>query len=256
MDLADKRLSMGRVVSLTFRVIGRNIIRIAVLATVVTLAAEALTYAAGLALEAAFPQPFPGTGLARAKVALDLVISTVMGCITTGSITSIAITGMDGRKPGIVPAFATGLRMMLPLLGLGIVMGLGIGLAGLLLVVPGIMLGLRWAVATPARVVECTSLNDSLARSTELTAGNRWRLLGLAVAMALFVSILVFLLGMLVAAFEMTGSKLDRITTAVVGFLALLIYSSVSTAGIAACYSELRRLHDGAAPGQLAAVFA
>lgn len=46
-------------------------------------------------------------------------------------------------------------------------------------IVPGIYLGLRWAFIFPAIVVDNAGVNHSFSRSTLLTAGFRWRILGI-----------------------------------------------------------------------------
>ena len=77
--------------------------------------------------------------------------------------------------------------------GLSLVMGIGIGLGCILLIVPGILLAVRWALAIPAAVLEDKGVGDSLSRSSELSEGNRWRIF---VIMVLFF-VLNFAVGML-----------------------------------------------------------
>jgi hypothetical protein len=52
--------------------------------------------------------------------------------------------------------------------------GLGIALASLLLVVPGVILAVRWAVAVPVAILEEGSARSALGRSRALLKGNGW----------------------------------------------------------------------------------
>jgi hypothetical protein len=52
--------------------------------------------------------------------------------------------------------------------------GLGVAVASLLLVIPGLILAIRWAVAVPAAMLEEGSARDALRRSRTLLAGNGW----------------------------------------------------------------------------------
>jgi len=60
-----------------------------------------------------------------------------------------------------------------PLLWASILMGFGVGLGLLLLIVPGIMLAIRWAVATPIVMLEGLTARAAMRRSQELAHGHR-----------------------------------------------------------------------------------
>ena len=67
-------------------------------------------------------------------------------------------------------------------IGLGIVTGLGIALGFVLLVVPGIVLLVRWSISIPCLLASDAGVFDSMRRSWDQTAGHFW---------PIFVSILV-----------------------------------------------------------------
>lgn len=77
----------------------------------------------------------------------------------------ITVWGSYSRILGLIP------RVILVMIGLGI--GIGIGL--ILLVVPGIILALMWALTIPVVVLENADLREALSRSSELTKGHRGR---------------------------------------------------------------------------------
>jgi hypothetical protein len=75
---------------------------------------------------------------------------------------SESLSGISGRIVG------------LSLIMLGV--GIGLGIAFLLLLIPGIVLGLMWALWLPVAVLEDTGLVDSTSRSAVLTKGSRGRI--------------------------------------------------------------------------------
>jgi hypothetical protein len=66
-------------------------------------------------------------------------------------------------------------RLCLLILSVGILTGLGF----LLLIIPGILLTLRWSVAVPAMVLEDTRIGEAMTRSAELTSGDWIRIFGI-----------------------------------------------------------------------------
>lgn len=253
MGLTDARLSLGRVISQTFGVTRRNIVAIGLLSFVVAVLASALGFGATTWLAAARP----GDSTARATAGLESVISFILGGIATAGITHVVVSDLNGGKTGTGPAFATGLRLAVPLLGLNVIVSLGIGLAAVLLVVPGIMLALRWSVAAPVRVVEQLSISDSIRRSTELTQGNRWRLLGLFLILVTVVLLVALLIGVAIVVLNRSGTSTTAPVFEIVGNIVLGTLSAALSSTIpAVCYAELRRIREGATPRQLASVFA
>jgi len=60
------------------------------------------------------------------------------------------------------------------LLGVALLTGIGVGVGLFLLVVPGLILFTRWALAVPAVMIEGRSPRDALRRSRELVQGHGW----------------------------------------------------------------------------------
>lgn len=256
-SLVDGQFSMGRVVSQTFSTIGRNLAAVATVAFVISLVVVLLASLVSYMAQQATQDGVASLSTTIIAGLVALLIGLVVRTVSTGGITHIALSDLNGGKASVGQALATGFRLAFPLLGLGIVVGLGVGLASLLLLVPGLMLAMRWAVAVPARVVEGPPMSSALARSGELTAGNRWRIFGLFVALAVFGWVVTFLANGLGYALLSNGAgTVGMVATAILQIIASTVTTSVSATGVAVLYAELRRIKEGATPNQLAAVFA
>jgi Membrane domain of glycerophosphoryl diester phosphodiesterase len=81
-----------------------------------------------------------------------------------------------GNDASISESFASikGRILYLALIMIGV--GIGVGIGFVLLIVPGIILGLMWALTIPVAVLEDKGLRDATSRSAELTKGNRARI--------------------------------------------------------------------------------
>ncbi|HEX7852383.1 MAG TPA: glycerophosphoryl diester phosphodiesterase membrane domain-containing protein [Sphingobium sp.] len=85
--------------------------------------------------------------------------------------------------------------------GINLLSSLGIVLGLILLIVPGVMLFTRWAVAVPAMMRENLGATEALGRSADLTKGARWMILGLGLIIWAPFLLLMILFGGLVGAF-------------------------------------------------------
>jgi hypothetical protein len=87
----------------------------------------------------------------------------------------------QGEKPRLAEIATRGLRVLPVVAAAVIVADLGIALGFLALIVPGVLLVLRWSVVAQVAAVEHEGWIPSLGRSSELTRGHYWHILGLVV---------------------------------------------------------------------------
>ena len=135
---------------------------------------------------------------------------------------------------------------------------IGIYAGLILLLVPGIILGVMWSVAAPAMVTERLGVMASLGRSRALTKGSRWRIFGL-----LTVGLIILLVPLLVTPL-LTGALTDPAVAANAGFgistiiqgLLGAVASMILITVLAAIYIELRTIKEGASTESLASIFA
>lgn len=97
---------------------------------------------------------------------------------------------------------------------LSIVVGVLVALGFVFFIIPGIILTLMWIVSTPAMMVENKGVFDSMGRSSELTKGNRWRILGVGVLLVVAYFVLALIIGLLTAITPILG---------IIGGIALLV---------------------------------
>jgi hypothetical protein len=149
----------------------------------------------------------------------------------------------DGRRDSSVEDLvrATG-PVILPLIGAGILAGLGIGIGFLLLFVPGLILLTIWAVIAPAIVVERTGVIEAFGRSRELVRGNGWQVFGVIFTVFVITAIVGVILGVIAAAISDTAAI--RILFNV---LASTVTAPIGALVAAVIYFRLREI-EGAAP--------
>ena len=120
-----------------------------------------------------------------AMLLLAMFLTIVVNAIGQAVILSAAFQYLRGRPVHIGEALQRALARFLPVVGVGLLYGLGIAFASLLLVVPGLFLMTMWSVAVPVCVVEGLGPVASLKRSTQLTKGYRWKVFGILILLTI-----------------------------------------------------------------------
>jgi hypothetical protein len=115
---------------------------------------------------------------------LGFVLGSILQLVAVAAILHATFQDMRGRPVRLGESIQLGLRRFFPLIGGGILVALGAGLGLLLLIIPGLMLFVRWYVFAPVCVVEKKGPLGSMGRSAELTKGNRWKLFALFILIA------------------------------------------------------------------------
>jgi hypothetical protein len=115
---------------------------------------------------------------------LEVVLSIVGVALVQGGLVEIVgrlhDDGDDDRSVG--RALRSAGDFAVPLVGVSFATGVGVGLAFLLLVVPGFVLMTRWAVAVPVVMLEDVTAAQALKRSRQIVAGNGWNVFKVVLA--------------------------------------------------------------------------
>ena len=189
----------------------------------------------------------------------SLAINVALQSVAVACVTHATVSASNGRGDGFAASLAVGLRRFLPLIAVWLLATLAIGFAFLLLLVPGIMLAMRWAVLGPVIVEEQSGVFGGFARASRLTQGARWKIFGLMLVLIVgfvAVSLLVGLVSGLLIGFAPGNPSVAWSPVAIgLNLLTSSILSAVSSTMFAALYVELRDWKDGPVGESLAAVF-
>ncbi len=115
---------------------------------------------------------------------------------------------------------------LLPLMLLQILFAIAVFIGLILLIVPGVIIALMWVVALPAMVVEDRGVAESFSRSSELTRGNRMRILAVGL-LVLLIYIGITILGLLLAAISPVLGVLALVVAGVLLYPYVSIISAV-----------------------------
>jgi hypothetical protein len=124
-----------------------------------------------------FRPPVPSVVGAWGEFIVDLFGTTVVGYLATGLVTHSVLEQLSGRRPKALDSLSVGWNRFGALLGAALLTGLLIAAGTPALVVPGIVLAVRWLLVGPVVVVE--NPQNPRARSSELTVGHQWGIFGL-----------------------------------------------------------------------------
>jgi|WetSurMetagenome_2_1015567.scaffolds.fasta_scaffold74583_3 hypothetical protein len=242
MAATPPRFDMGRVIQRTFGTVGRNWVTFALLALPFSVIPQAL-----LQIQIAGIRTGASTSMLGFGGLLSL-IALVGGFILEAGLTYGSVLDLNGRRPSFGECLSVGLRNILPLIGLGILMGLAVAAGFILFIVPGVLMALAWSVAVPSLVVERTGVFGAFSRSADLTRNHRGAIFILSVAFWILSLVIGIVVG---AVFAFTGPEVNVAVLGVVRGAETLI----GAAGIASIYYELRSIKEGVGPEALAAVF-
>ncbi|OYU71059.1 MAG: hypothetical protein CFE28_14315 [Alphaproteobacteria bacterium PA2] len=246
---AFEKLDIGRVFQTTFGIIRRNMIPLAILGIVLDILPSALSIIMKQKVLLGIEKP--------ESLPTNMAIAFVTMCFATvfqAASIHVTIADLNGRSISVAEALRRSVKLIIPLIGIGVMLSIAIGFGILLLIVPGLMVACAFAVAVPARVVEGIPANATLDRSRYLTRGNRWRIFWLGgiwlIMLAVFEAAVIALSGNM-QSLPNLGLGSAGIATLVVSF----VIGVVSTVTISVLYFELRRIKDGVGATDLATVF-
>ena len=237
-------LSIEHVIRETFGICRRNLVTLLLLAAIFYGAVIAIAIVGvvigGVAIFAG------GGGIGNMMAAAPFIVLLAVFVIAASvalqaASIQVAVADLSRRRTSVGPALQLALSHVWPLVGIGLLAGLGIGFGFMLFVVPGLILMTIWSVVVPVRIVENTGVFDSFGRSAQLTKGSRWSIFGLVV-LYMFVTI-------------MFQWALNGALGQFVGFIGSILLSIPAPVGIAVIYMELRRIKGEATPESLASVF-
>jgi hypothetical protein len=149
---------------------------------------------------------------ADAPLAADIASALLSAFVIPPLVTALHVVIVLGLARGVEPSVSGALRTaserFLPAVGTVFLAALGVALGLLLLVLPGIWLGVRWYLGAQAAVVDRLSPVAALRRSAELVRDRWWRTFGFLVVAGLAFGVLVGVPGAILGALasELSGA--------------------------------------------------
>ena len=262
----DWQFSISMVLSRTFSTVAGNIVVLGVLAVMLIALPKALSawlqlQSAGFNFSAAggfsAPSSVQPAGLVSSLLGVVLFLAQIaLSATAQAAMIYCVVADLSGKKADLGTSLAKGWTHWWRLFLINICVGFMTALAAFLLLVPAIILAIRWCVAVPAQVMESKGVFGSMGRSAELTKGRRWSIFGLFAV----VFLIVIVVELLIAALILPGGNFIRNFNAplfviVAGPLISVITTPLFIAGMASLYFELRSTREGVGVDQLASVF-
>lgn len=181
------------------------------------------------------------------------LVGMVTGAVLQAALIRATVLHLSGEKPTFAQCLAVGISMILPLIGIGLLLFLGVGIATLFLIVPGIILWLCWSVVVPVYVQEKVGVLEAFGRSMSLTEGSRWRIFLTMLLVVVGLWLISIPVGMLTYAISASGSTIVlSVLSAAISALGSMVMVAVQSC----IYVELRNVKEGVAPADLEAIFA
>jgi Membrane domain of glycerophosphoryl diester phosphodiesterase len=143
----------------------------------------------------------PAHGLRIVLTPLAVALPVVGTSLVQGAL----IEAVDDERNGITRAsvlelYRNAWQKIGALLAVALLTGLGVGLGLLLLVVPGVVLAVRWSLAVPIVMLEHASARAAMRRSRELVRGHGWRVLRVLVYAGIISGAVSFVIRLLAVA--------------------------------------------------------
>jgi len=108
-----------------------------------------------------------------------------------GMVVKLVQDVQDGRRDNSVADLIRSVEPVFwPLVGASILAGIGIGIGFILVIIPGLILLVIWAVVAPVIVLERPGVFAAFGRSRELVRGNGWNVFAVIVIVFLAVAVI------------------------------------------------------------------
>jgi hypothetical protein len=225
----DRRLDVGATLSEVFSTYGSQ-------------AGVLLPVAFWLFLVVAIVNGLISTSLALVPVAL--AVSLIAATLYQGMVVGLVRDIQDGHRD-----FSAGELMrsaapvVAPLIGAGLLSGLGVGVGFVLFIVPGLFLLTIWAVIAPVIVIERSGVIAAFGRSRALVRGNGWPVFG-----AIFVVFLITAIAGLVLSLIGASIASGTLVRIVFSAIASTLTAPIGALLAAVLYFRLRAIKEAPSP--------
>jgi hypothetical protein len=177
-----------------------------------------------------------------------LVVGILVSALTTAACVRAVSDLYAGRDADMTSSLRFAARRILPLLTMEVLYFLGLSIAFVALIIPGIWLYVAWSVAAPALLIERTGPVRSLGRSRRLVKG-RWRsTAAVLIVAAVMVALLSGAFEALLVAIALTSNPSALLAVVVVTLasgISTVVVEPFRAAVTTVLYYDLRIRHEG-----------
>ncbi len=230
--MASESVTVGSIINATIRTFTTNVPAIALYLLIFTSGGFAYDYLGTYET----PEFKIASGLTQIAFSLGSIVGSYL--LTEAMLKRSGLFQYDGS------------RRFFPYIGQGILVGLGVGLGLILLIVPGVILAVRWMLAAPMLVSGGRAV-ESIEQSWRLTRGYGGRIFLAGLPMGLVLLIIVIVSIAMAGAGTVAAGGGEAIASLMVQNLAAELFSVLSVALAVAVYGLI-----GFPTGQLDDVFA
>ena len=172
---------------------------------------------------------YAGEANFMATLSTSIWLEVIFGPLYIGALIHALARTKSGNTVTYKEAMSAGVKSWFRLFAVRFVTGIFIGLGFLVLIVPGVILAVRYALVDCATVLEGKRVGESMDRSVTLTAGRRWEIFGASVLFFLgliVVSIFFYLPFGVIEALELSVNlaPVEIIVDCVVSVAVAIIY--------------------------------
>lgn len=194
------------------------------------------------------------TGMGMTSGIILGLVSAILSLINYSMVTELAVTGLVGRKFELGASIGRAFANILPLIAIGILYALAVMLGMILLIIPGIIIGVALSPCFAVYIAERgTGIGGALSKAWKLTENHRWALFFISIIVGLATSILSTVVQSPVL---IMAASLSPLVILGVSTLASVIVNTVTLVFSVACYVLLRETKEGKTPEAAADVFA
>jgi hypothetical protein len=170
----------------------------------------------------------------------ELIYYVLVGPLISALHVHAVIDIGEGRRPRIGPVALRGLRVLAVVVAAEIVAGVLIGLGFIALIVPGIVLSLRWSVVAQTAAVDHEGWMPALRRSAQLTAGHYWHIFRVLLAIGFLTFLIAAISGALAG-----GGQNTSVASVLIGIVVYTIMASFGALALAVLYFDLHAREAG-----------
>lgn len=188
---------------------------------------------------------------------LQFPVSMAAQTVAVGAVIPAVFARLRGQHVAPGEALRHALRRLLPLLGLGISVGLAVWIGSMMCLAPGLIVLCATYVATPALMVEHTGVEASWRRSFHLTAGYRMEVFGVVFVLGMVGGVFAFGAAFFDMGLVSGGPTLGTIAASqALTQVAALVATLLTAVAATVTYHDLRVTKEGISEDELLEVFA